>query len=102
MKQPEVVNMTDNEDKRPKRVFKAGAVVAAVFQNKIEKNGEEIFLPSVRVQKRIKDKKTGEWRSIDSYGIRDIPNLKLVVDKDFEYLALKREKKKEKEKEKEK
>ena len=80
------------EENKPKRVFKAGAVVAAVFQNKVNKNGEEIILPSVRVQKRIKDKESGEWRSIDSYGIRDMPNLKLVVDKAFEYLALKEKK----------
>jgi hypothetical protein len=72
---------------KPEKKFRCGAVEAAVFVNKIDKDGQILRLKKVSIQKRYKDA-DGNWNSTNSYDANDLPKLKLVADEAYRYLAL--------------
>jgi hypothetical protein len=66
----EVKKMTGQ---KPLCRIQAGQVTAALWENKITaKNGNEVELLKVTVQRRFKDKE-GNWKSSSSFGRNDIP-----------------------------
>ncbi len=71
---------------KPAIVFKVGAVRVAIFQNIIQKAGQEIVLPKVALEVRYKDKKTGQWKSTNSLSINDLPKAILALQKAYDYL----------------
>ncbi len=72
---------------QPEKRFKCGGCDAYVFENEINKNGNAVKIKKSIFQKRCKDKE-GNWQSTNSYDANDLPNLKLVVDEAYRYLAL--------------
>ena len=53
--------------------FQAGQVSAALWENKVTtKNGNEVDILKVTVQRRFKDK-DGTWKSSNSFGRNEIP-----------------------------
>lgn len=63
---------------KPERSFKCGNCEAAIFDNKISRNGKEINIKKVVFQKRYKDQ-SGEWCSTSSLDINDIPKAILAL-----------------------
>ena len=57
---------------RPEKVFKNGAVRAAVFRNLIQKDGESVTLRKVVLEVRYRDK-NGHWRGTSSLSTNDLP-----------------------------
>ena len=81
--------MTSSTPQPPEKEFRAGAVSAAIWRNETEQDGRTVVQHSVRTNKRYRDPQTGEWRDSDYYFANDLPRLKLVVDKAYEYIVLK-------------
>ena len=70
---------------KPERVFKMGAVRAAIFQNTVLRNGKEIKFPKVVLEVRYRDK-AGNWKGTNSMGLNDMPKAILALQKAYEYL----------------
>ena len=71
---------------QPEKRFKAGNCEAAVFENKITKNGDTVIVKKVAIQKRYKS--NDEWKSTHSLDKNDIPKMMLALSKAYEYLTL--------------
>ena len=72
----------------PVKEFKAGTVKAAIWKDEREDQGRTVVTHSVKIQKRFFDKTSGEWRNTDYFFVNDLPRLRLVAEKAFEYIAL--------------
>ncbi len=71
----------------PIMVYRAGGVRASVFQNEIQRDGQTVSVPNVRIQRSYKADDT-EWKTTDSFRINDLPKVALVASKAYEFLAL--------------
>ena len=75
---------------KPIKVFRAGAVRAAVWRDTITRNGVEIVVHNVQIDRTFKD--GDEYKSSSSFdAARDVPRLLLVASKAYEFVALKAE-----------
>ena len=68
----------------PVAKFKAGQVSAALWQNDIQVRGQTIKVLKATVQRRYKDKETGEWKSSTSFSRNEIPLAIHCLQKAFE------------------
>jgi len=75
---------------KPERVFKAGAVRAAIFRNEITKQGKTILLPKVVLEVRYRDQ-AGEWKSTNSLSLNDVPKAIMALQNAYAYLLERRE-----------
>ena len=57
----------------PVAKFKAGQISSAVWENQININGKPVTVLKATVQRRYKDKNSGEWKSSGSFGRNEIP-----------------------------
>lgn len=71
---------------KPVKEFRAGTIKAAVWRNEVQDGDRTAVRYSVRIQKRFK--RDGEWHETDYYFPEDLPKLRLVADKAYEYVAL--------------
>lgn len=75
---------------KPKREFRAGSVRAMVREHqRTTKDNREFVAQAVTIERRYRDGNTGEWRSTNSFNVRDLPNVIVVAGKAFEFLRLK-------------
>jgi hypothetical protein len=74
--------------KQPVKEFKAGTICAAIWTDTANINGRPVPQHSIRIQKRYRDERTGEWKSTTYYRPEDMPRLALVASKVFECLTL--------------
>jgi hypothetical protein len=84
-------NEEEQEEKRmakPIKKFRAGAIDASVWENKLEKGGREFEVFSVGIERRYKDKNE-EWKGTNSFKVNDLPKVMLVAQKAYEFLSLK-------------
>ena len=71
----------------PEKTFRAVNVEAAVWLNETEKDGKKIRNFSVTIQKSYKDD-DGNWKTTKTFFRDDLPKLRLVIDKAYEFIAL--------------
>ena len=64
--------------------FKAGSVQAAIWQNEVPVNGKMVPILKASVQRRYKDKNSGEWKSSASFSRNEIPLAIFCLKKAFE------------------
>lgn len=73
----------------PEIKFRAGAICATVWKNEgVKKDGEATEYRTVSFERGYKDK-NGEWKSTTSLRVNDLPRATLVLQKAYEYIALK-------------
>lgn len=72
----------------PIKSFRVGQVEASIWPEEVQRGEVTIKRYTVRVQKRFRDSKTGEWRSTEWYHANELPKLALAVSKAFEFAAL--------------
>ncbi len=72
---------------KPEKIFRAGAITAAVWRNEVEKDGDKVSYPTVTFERRYTDK-DGNWQTTNSLRLTDLPKAKLVLSKAYEYLAI--------------
>ncbi|MFH1211678.1 MAG: hypothetical protein V1659_01995 [Candidatus Woesearchaeota archaeon] len=77
------------DKKHPEKKFRAGAISATVWENKGKsKDGKEVVYRTVSFDRNYQDK-DGNWKTTNSLRSSDLPRAILVLNKAFEYLALK-------------
>lgn len=72
---------------KPVAVFRAGGIRAAIWENQIKKDGQDVTTHSVAISRSYKIGET--WKEASSYSVNDLPRVALVAQKAFEHLALK-------------
>lgn len=76
--------------KHPEAKFRASPVTATIWKNKgTTATGEETEYFTVSFERTFKDKKTGEFKKTNSLRQSDLPKATLVLNKAYEFLALK-------------
>ena len=68
----------------PVAKFRAGQVSAALWRNEIQVRGQTIKVLKATVQRRYKDKDSGEWKSSMSFSRNEIPLAIYCLQKAFE------------------
>ena len=78
------------EKNKPEEKFRAGGITATIWKNKGKnKNGKTTEFYSVKLERRYRDNNE-QWQSTDSLGINDIPKAILVLEKSFQFIAMKK------------
>lgn len=73
---------------RPAKEFKAGGVRAAIWKEQHSEAGREMVRFSVKIEKRYFDEASKEWRNTDYFFVNDLPRLRLVAERAFEFIVL--------------
>ena len=74
------------EGQKPVKRFKAGGVQASIWENVVKRDGREVVLATVRIERRYKDGE--QFRSTNGFDVRDLPRVRLVAEKAYEFLEL--------------
>ncbi len=80
------MNQTNNQ---PVKEFRArGGVKVAIWRNEEQQpDGSTRVSYSIKPQRSYR-KKDGSWETTDYYRDRDLPHLRMLIDKAFEYTSL--------------
>ena len=81
----------NKETNLPDKKFTTGVVSATVWKNQGKtKTGAVASYNTISLQRRYCDK-NGVWKSTNSFRVNDLPKAILVLNKAYEYLALREE-----------
>jgi hypothetical protein len=80
--------VANGNKEQPAAEFKAGTIVAAIWSESVVLDGRTVPQHSIRIQKRYRDEKSGEWKSTTYFRPDDLPKLVLVAGKVYEHLML--------------
>ena len=69
---------------QPVAKFRAGQVASALWENDIQVRGGTVKILKATVQRRYKDKDSGEWKSSMSFSRNEIPLAIYCLQKAFE------------------
>lgn len=78
----------DTPTNKPHYKCKCGNVQGTVWENKTVKDGNEISILSVSIQRGYKDKE-GNWKNTTSFQLNDIPKVRSVLQRIYEDLLIK-------------
>lgn len=81
--------MATRNSEQPIFEVRAGGISGAVWGKTATLDGRPVVQHSVRIEKRYRDERTGEWKSTGYLRPDDLPKLVLVANKLFEHLTLK-------------
>ena len=73
---------------KPIKEFKACTVRAAIWKEDRQDVGRQTVRYSVKIEKRYFDEDSKEWRNTDYFFANDLPRLRLVAERAFEFIAL--------------
>jgi len=73
-----------NGQQTPVAKIQAGQVSAALWENQVQIKGKTVTLLKTTVQRRYKDKDSGEWKSSSSFSRNEIPLAIYCLQKVFE------------------
>lgn len=73
---------------KPIKELKAGTVRAAIWKEHREEAGRPTARFSVKIEKRYFDEASKEWRNTDYFFANDLPRLRLVAGRAFEFIVL--------------
>lgn len=80
--------MSSKNGEQPILEVRAGGINGAVWGNSTTLDGRPVVQHSIRIEKRYRDEKTGEWKTTGYLRPDDLPKLALVATKLFEHLTL--------------
>lgn len=80
--------MPNQANRKPTREFRAGTIIASVWETAPLTSGRNATKYDVRIQKRYRDERSGQWKSTSYFRPEDLPKLALVASKVFEELTL--------------
>lgn len=80
--------MSPTKNDRPWVEFRAGGIVGSVWTNITAVDGRTLPQHSIRIEKRYRDDRTGEWKTTGYLRLDDLPRIALVAGKLFEHLTL--------------
>ena len=76
--------MAPISNNRPTREFRAGPLFAAVWTESRKVGNGEGVVHSIRIQKRYRDERSGEWKSTGYLRPEDLPKLALLANRLYE------------------
>ena len=76
------------QTQKPTKEFRAGTIKAAVWKEDREEGGKATVRYSVKIEKRYFDEASKEWRNTDYFFANDLPRLRLVAERAFEFIVL--------------
>lgn len=76
-----------SEANPPLKEFRAGTIVAAIWPEPAASNGRSPSY-SIRIQKRYRDDRYGQWKTTSYLRPDELPKLALVVSRAYEFLTL--------------
>jgi hypothetical protein len=71
-------------ENKPIKKYSAGAISASVWKNEM-KDGSVVH--AVSIERRYQDKE-GDWQSTNNMRMNDLPKVRLLADKAYEFLAM--------------
>jgi hypothetical protein len=74
---------------KPAKEFRAGTICAAIWTKSETHDGRSVLQHNIRIQKRYRDERTGEWKTTSYFRSEDMPRLALVANRVFEHVTLK-------------
>lgn len=80
--------MAVKNNERPVFELRAGAISGAVWGKTTTLDGRPVTQHTIRIEKRYRDERTGEWKNTGYLRPDDLPKLALIATKLFEYLTL--------------
>jgi len=78
--------MTTKTNERPIYEFRASGVTGAVWGKSSTFDGQLVTQHSIRIEKRYRDERTGEWKNTGYLRPNDLPKLALVATKIVDHL----------------
>ena len=72
----------------PYKTIRAGKISIALWQNEETRDGRSFTQHSARIQKRYRDKKTGDWQTTEYLYRQDLADLIICAQKAFETVSL--------------
>ena len=79
------------QSQRPEFELKAGSIHAAVWRERIRREGRSWDDFSIRIQKVYRDPTDGQYRTTTYFRPDDLPKLALAANEAFAYVTLKRQ-----------
>lgn len=76
------------QNRPPDVEFRAGTIVGSVWSEASVIDGRSVTQHSIRIEKRYRDDRSGEWKTTGYFRPDDLPKLALVASKLFEHLVL--------------
>ncbi|MFH2019949.1 MAG: hypothetical protein ABIJ34_00915 [archaeon] len=76
-----------NTGNAPEKKFRSGGICATVWKNQSVKDGKVVEFRTVSFDRNYQDKE-GEWNTTNSLRVNDLPRASLVLQKAYEYVAL--------------
>ena len=73
---------------KPEKLFRAGTIQASIWRDEHLDNGRVVVRHNVKFQKRYLGRKTQRKRYTTCFLPDDLPRLRLVSERAFEYLVL--------------
>jgi len=80
--------MQDKEKQKPIRVTRCGGLKAAVWLSTTNKDGKDVNVPRIRIQKSYKDRNTGEWVNTDWLYLDDLPKVVAVATEAYRHFRV--------------
>lgn len=75
------------EKKKPIKVFKVGGVRAAIWENTVQRDGRSIPTYSIQIDRTYKQ--DDNFKRTSQFNVNDLPKVRLVEEKAYEFLSLK-------------
>lgn len=73
---------------RPEKEYRSGTIIGAIWRHESQKEGRKVVKFSIRIYKSYCDPDTDDWHETDYYFPEELPRVRLVADKCYEYVAL--------------
>ena len=74
------------ENTKPVKTFRAGGIEVSVWKNEVQQDGQTIVRHSVKVEKQYKNKE--EWQKTDYYFPDELPKLRSLLQKAYDFLMV--------------
>ena len=80
--------MSNTAPARPIKAFHAGTIRASIWRNEVEQDGRTVVRHSIRIDKDYFDAQRREWQRSECLFVNDLPRVRLVAGKAFEFITL--------------
>jgi len=79
--------LQQNDKPKPIKDFRAGNIQASIWRNEVQQDGQTRTRHSTRIQKRYR-KDDGSYENTDYFFPEELPRVRLLAEKAFEYIVL--------------